>query len=412
VPLSRSHLTVLVVACAVVALAVWLTTSSRPSAPVAPRSASDASLDPDDPDGSVPSASRPATKRQLGRRLDDVPTTVLPMATTHDAEPEATVDAGPPPVVLGHLVDPCRNVRPSLPPPGFEQASADGVTVHWQAEAASSEGPSRIEGEVLAHLTVGLLERAALMTDAAPRGQLDIIVYPTTDAFHQIGGAPEEAAGFYDGSVKVVEQRRGELGISLRTLRHEVMHAQLHAGVGCAPVWLHEGAAQLFAGEVKRAVWIRMLRRSEVLPFERLAATAVDHVKADDELIYAQSLAMVVLALAQHEADTLRPLVDELETLPPDQRLAIWTRLFPTLSTHAFLDWMAQWLFDVRSRADVPPERTPICCQGRLPAELRCYAAPEPRNARHWIDETRSPVGHCRASETNQRSSNRRRRQF
>ncbi|MFT3698739.1 MAG: hypothetical protein QM831_36670 [Kofleriaceae bacterium] len=47
-----------------------------------------------------------------------------------------------------------------------------------------------------------------------------------------------------------------DLGVMLGTLRHEAMHAQLHAGAGCIPAWLDEGLAQQFGHSVPVDEWL------------------------------------------------------------------------------------------------------------------------------------------------------------
>ncbi|MCA9622300.1 MAG: hypothetical protein KC731_24920 [Myxococcales bacterium] len=299
-------------------------------------------------------------------------------------------------VALGHIIDPCRALRESRPPPDFEQVSVDGATVHWLPD----EG-SLIEPDVLAHLTAGLVARAAKITGTSPRAHLNVIVYPSYGSFHDRGGAPSGATGFYDGSVKLVEQRRKEIGVRLSTLRHEVMHAQLHVGAGCLPIWLHEGAAQYFAGTTWREEWIGMLRTGSVVPFEQLAASEVTDTNVDEKTLYAQSEAMVVLALAQNEARSLASIVSALAEVPADERVHLWNHLFPSLSRTEFLDWMAQWIFEVDAWTQVPGADTPLCCQGHRPFELRCYVAPpsEEEGATRWLDHSRASLGFCQAEE-------------
>src|SRR5258706_549503 len=103
--------------------------------------------------------------------------------------------------------------------------------------------------------------------DRRPRGDRRAgVVAPRCDrarcagAFPGRTGAPPWAGGAYDGAVRVPAAPRNELGVSIATLRHEVMHAQLHAAVGCLPVWFNEGTAMYFAGAVPALEWLKLLR--------------------------------------------------------------------------------------------------------------------------------------------------------
>jgi hypothetical protein len=88
----------------------------------------------------------------------------------------------------------------------------------------------------------------------------------------------------------LVAEPSTDFGVRISTMRHEVMHAQLHAGVGCMPAWFNEGAAQYFAGRPPLQTWMTMLKEREAFDFDALAApTIVEAPKEDASKLYAQT---------------------------------------------------------------------------------------------------------------------------
>lgn len=302
-----------------------------------------------------------------------------------------------------HLIDPCAELAEPAVPAGFETTAAQGITVAW-APGAPAVGPAdaALRPLALAHLAGGLLEEAAQLTGTVRRAELTVIVYPSAEELHATTKAPAWASGLYDGAVRVPAEPRAELGVSLSTLRHEVMHAQLHATVGCMPVWFNEGAAMYFAGTPPVRAWLEMLRAPGPLELALLEAPALDErVTPRVERVYAQSLAMVMFHVERAGAPGLAAAVAALSDAnhaSPREGLALWERLHPKEDGAAVLDALSRRIFGVPPGELGATLEGAICCHGLARAtELACRAA-APRPGRTiWTDETTSPRASCRA---------------
>jgi hypothetical protein len=93
---------------------------------------------------------------------------------------------------------------------------------------------------------------AGLVQDlgSAPSHKIEVVVYAERD-WKLATQAPDWSGGFFDGKVRVPAQ--GLTGVTpqlLSVLKHEMTHAFVAARTrGRAPVWLHEGLAQVEEGK-------------------------------------------------------------------------------------------------------------------------------------------------------------------
>src|SRR5882672_2942083 len=145
------------------------------------------------------------------------------------------------PELRGHdTVDPCTGLSNPATPAGFETVMVDGVTVAWRPAPPAPQGPYdvAVAPTAIAYLVHGLLAEAAALTGTPRRERIRVVIYPP-EAFHTETSAPRWADGIYDGgAVRVAARPSAELGVEIATLRHELMHAQLHPA-GCMPAWLN-----------------------------------------------------------------------------------------------------------------------------------------------------------------------------
>ncbi len=85
---------------------------------------------------------------------------------------------------------------------------------------------------------------------SAPPRKVEVVVYAERD-WRLATQAPDWSGGLFDGKVRVPAQ--GLTGVTprlLSVLKHEMTHAFVHARTnGRAPVWLHEGLAQVEEGK-------------------------------------------------------------------------------------------------------------------------------------------------------------------
>jgi hypothetical protein len=325
--------------------------------------------------------------------------------------PPAPPVVGPTPASsAGHTADPCTSLLDPVIPTGFEMETVHGITIAWAPAAPAPPRPApydvALQPVAAAYLTAGLLEEAARFTGTEPRDQLTVVVYPTREAMIADTMAPPWSGALYDGgAIRVPAKPDDDLGLEVSTLRHEVMHAQLHAAVGCMPAWFNEGVAMYFAGEVMLQEWFAMLREPPVLELGVLEASSI--LEASDEkaaILYAQSQAMVAFIVEQPGGSEVRAAVDavrQAHTVSAQAGRELWQRKYPDVTPRAVLDHLAMKLFAL------PPGREldrilagAICCGGlRMVSELGCHGTaipvPEPKG-RFWLDRTMLPWSVCR----------------
>ena len=277
---------------AVVVAAAWLAKST--SSPEAPRAPS-------------PSPSPSPSYQTSSTSTSTSTSTTTSASTTRDvARPKKGV----------HKIDPCEPPPRIELPAGFSSTQADGITVAWDPAVT-------LEATPLAYTTAGLLAQFAIVSGTTPRGELTVIVYASLDDLHAKAGAPAWAAGVYDGAVRVPALARSDLGVDIHTLRHELVHAQLHVAIGCTSIWLDEGLAQWFEN-MPPSVWQQLLRHYEMLEPRALQASTLEEIHAErPEQVYAASLAMVIYALDR--GDTISDLVHDHRGPP----LELWQRRYP-----------------------------------------------------------------------------------
>jgi hypothetical protein len=266
---------------------------------------------------------------------------------------------------IGHSIDPCEPVAVPDVPDGYETMSAAGVTVAWDPEVS-------IEPTTLAYTAAGLVNQVAIVTGTQPRSDVVVVVYPSLDAFRAKTGSPEWSDGQYDGAVRVPAAKGTDFGVEIHTLRHELMHAQIHAAIGCTPIWLNEGAAQYFANLAPDRTWFRMLKSHTGLDPRELAVATIDEVHADTTVAYAQSLAMLLYAFAHG---------DSLSDVLHDKRGAwtdLWARRYPDATEHDILDAVAHRVFGTHQGPELDAILAgEVCCRGSYTVnDLACHAPP------------------------------------
>jgi hypothetical protein len=305
-----------------------------------------------------------------------------------------------------HTADPCTApVEPSIPG-DFQSITFDGITVAWNPGELTGPGDVPLRPALIARLAAGMLEDAAELTGTPRRAEVTIVVDATRPDFQARMHAPAWVGGLYDGSAVQLYARLGEeLGVSLAALRHELMHAQLHAAVGCMPFWLNEGLAQYVEGAVPTRDWMTMLRTSEPFDLATLGAPVVfDIPQANVMRMYSVSLAMIV-ALTEHGGElALRNLVRVAASVDSARTaVELWDRVAPRTGFPALLDILGRKVFGVPTGAELETLlRGPLCCSGtRSPSDFTCHATAAHPEDRPWIDYTTTPHGYCRNRWTN-----------
>jgi hypothetical protein len=317
-----------------------------------------------------------------GERADESQPTSLRPTVARSFDPSAR-----------HSADPCTALSEPVVPSGYEQITVGGITVAWEPSELTTAYDVPFRPIALAHAAAGVLEEAAELTGTKPRAQLTVIVDASLEALRSRFKAPSWIGGLYDGGAVYVPARpNADLGVAMATLRHEIMHAQLHAGVGCVPFWFDEGLASYFAGETPTREWIGMLRSGE--PFDLAAAQApavFDLQMANAVRLYAVSIAMVVHVVHRGGESALRHAIRIAQAADSQPAaLDLWNRLPHHVDYQTLLDALAQDVFGTGLGGDLDAIlRGTVCCRDlRSPATFACRAAAQ--------GETTSRREHCR----------------
>jgi hypothetical protein len=312
----------------------------------------------------------------------------------------------PRPELRGHdMADPCLPAGEPTIPAGYTTITANDITVAWSPDKPATPGPSDIalRATSVAYLVSGILEEAAALTGTIRRDSLTVVVYPAGDFTAQTG-APSWAGGAYDGAVRVPAAPRNELGVSIATLRHEVLHAQLHAAVGCVPAWFNEGTAMYFAGAVPALEWLKLLRTHDNLDLASVQSSVFVEMPADRAgRAYAISLAMVLFAIESSQGEGVQPAIRAAQAAKRDSPragLELWDRMFPGADDRAVLDMLAHRLFGVALGSGLDDKfRAAVCCYGlRSPSETACGTAPVRPGTRTWSDRVGDRPALCFAT--------------
>ena len=330
-----------------------------------------------------------------------VAASVTTSGTTSGQPPELPPPPEPPELRGHDTVDPCSAPFEPAIPFGFATVTADGVTVAWQPGVAA-QGPYDValQPTATAHLVTGLLAEASALTGTPRRERLTAVVYPSRAAFRAATHAPAWADGVYDGgAVRVAALPTAELGVEISSLRHELIHAQLHTTVGCMPAWLNEGLAMYFAGAPPIRTWLRMLRNPDAFDLGTLEVpTYAALVDERAERAYAESLAMIAFIVERSGEAGLRAAVQSLRTAARGR--GVWETLYPGTGHRVVLDVLARKLFGVPVGGDLDAMlRGAVCCHGlRAIAEIGCRGVPPRADRTRWIDQSSSPRAACDAT--------------
>jgi len=363
------------------------------------------------------SALDPVPPAAPARHADAAPrpaaATVTPAPMPPPAAPELPPRPAPPPLRGHDTVDPCTEVWEPAIPSGYTTVTADGITVAWSPGEPGEPGePVRqgpydvaVQPTAIAYLVNGLLEEAATLTGTVRREHLTVIIDPSKDSFLTRTGAPPWSDGIYDGgAVRLAARPGAELGAQITTLRHELMHAQLHTAAGCMPAWFNEGLAMYFAGTAPIRTWLKMLRSPDAFDLTALQIPSLAAMPHDlAERSYSESLAMIVFLVERAGEPGLATAVRTLREASrdaPRAGLDLWERLYPGAGHREVLDTLAHKVFGVAPGGELEAIfRGAVCCHGlRSVHDLGCHGAPLRPDKTTWLDQTSSPRAACSAT--------------
>ncbi len=142
------------------------------------------------------------------------------------------------------------------------------------------------------------------------------VVLQTATSFRDTTRAPEWAAAWNDGTIRVpVAGLQAPTPGLVRVLRHELAHSFLASRAATCPTWLHEGIAQWLEGRdaLRDDAELAKLAVTKPLPrLESLEGPFVRLTEAQATTAYAESLSIVMHIIRRRGERGLRRLIDAL----------------------------------------------------------------------------------------------------
>jgi tetratricopeptide (TPR) repeat protein len=200
----------------------------------------------------------------------------------------------------------------------------------WRTEASAYESFESVKDDRFAVMFDGPVERKLAsratgvlgnsfwrigqLIGAYPSNPITVILY-TSKQFHDITGAPEWAAGGFDGQIRLpVRGALQDLDEFDRVLTHELTHAMLHSVVSRnLPAWLNEGLAMKFEGYDAAAVE-RALRSARLyVPLSALRASFGKLNATQAAVAYAESFFATSVLLERIDSVGMGQLLQDLD---------------------------------------------------------------------------------------------------
>jgi hypothetical protein len=304
-----------------------------------------------------------------------------------------------------HTADPCTTPYEAEVPAGFESVTAQGITVAWAPGEPINPTAyyTPLAPIAIAHLAGGLLEEAAQLTGTARRSELTVVIYRSADDFRAATHAPSWAGGIYDGgAVRLYVAPSEQLGVALATLRHEIMHSQMHAAIGCMPFWLNEGLAEYIEGTAPLRQWLDLLKAPGTFELDQLRNPALILNAIEARHAYGVSLAMVLYILEKGGQPALQQALRDVHGADSTKAIELWSAMYPRVDYEAVLDALARKLFDLPLEQVSGIVDGPLCCHGLSDVtQTACrvtqpHSAPPRMWAELWTDLASQPRAACR----------------
>ncbi len=149
----------------------------------------------------------------------------------------------------------------------------------------------------------------------APR-QAVTVVLQTATSFRDTTRAPEWAAAWNDGTIRVpVAGLQAPTPGLVRVLRHELAHSFVASRAASCPTWLHEGIAQWLEGRDARREDAELAKLAAKRPLPRLESLESPFVgltEAQATIAYAESFSAVAHIIRRRGERGLQRLIDAL----------------------------------------------------------------------------------------------------
>jgi Flp pilus assembly protein TadD len=200
----------------------------------------------------------------------------------------------------------------------------------WRSEASAYKSFETVKDDRFAIMFDGPVEqklatRAAAVLGSAfwrigkvigayPSSPINVILY-SDKQFHDITGAPEWAAGGFDGQIRLpVRGALQNVDDFDRVLTHELTHAMLRSVASRnLPAWLNEGLAMYFEGYDPRAVERGLASERAFVPLNALRTSFSRLNETQAAVAYAESLFASSVLLDRIGSPGLTQLLQDLD---------------------------------------------------------------------------------------------------
>lgn len=201
--------------------------------------------------------------------------------------------------------------QPTEPPPG-EAAGPSSARFRIRYDGSTDEPL----GLAVLRILDGAWAEYRHRLGAEPKAPVTVVLQ-TQASFRDTTRAPEWAAGWNDGSIRLpVRGLAAPTPDLVRVLRHELAHSFVAAaaGSGC-PIWLHEGVAQWLEGGDPEREDARLAARARTRRLPRLRSLETTFVHLQERQAadaYAVSLSAVAHVVRLRGEPGLRRLLEDL----------------------------------------------------------------------------------------------------
>lgn len=177
-----------------------------------------------------------------------------------------------------------------------EEGYGEQNSSHFTMRYEGSRAPAELRRALLDYLEQTYNDLTRQFGDS-PRDSVVVILY-TDQAFFDVTQAPSWMGALNDGKLRIplrgVDLVNGELA---RVLRHELAHSFINSlSRGRAPIWLHEGIAQLAEGRSIARVGNLLYRgfsTGHFIPLNGMEGPFTSFSSDEAQVAYAESLAFV-----------------------------------------------------------------------------------------------------------------------
>lgn len=179
---------------------------------------------------------------------------------------------------------------------GAEEGYGEQESSHFTMRYEGTQAPAALRRAILDFLEENYQDLATRFGDS-PHQSVVVVLY-TDQAFFDVTQAPSWMGALNDGRLRIplrgIDIVSGELA---RVLRHELTHSFINAiSRGRAPIWLHEGIAQMLEGKTTAAfgrVLARGFATGHYIPLNGMEASFTSFSPAEAQIAYAEALAFV-----------------------------------------------------------------------------------------------------------------------